>query len=251
MAEDKQVNKMSLLGTTSSSNRIKLYHGSPNKIVHPTYGMGKDTHDYGRGFYLTSDIELAKEWARNKGVDVPGWLHSYELDCTGLSILDFEKIEKNRGLFWITELLQHRVPDSDALLEMHDLPTYKAFLDKNFNLNAQMYDVVCGWRADDSYFKVATTFLGNVLDMTLLEKALRLGSLGIQYCCKSRDAFAALREVAVPESVPDEYALRYTKRDLAGRMAFDELIAKDNKSLITRFTFHDMVRLYLKNGGKL
>ena len=42
---------------------IILYHGSPNKIVTPIFGGGDDKHDYGRGFYLTENIGLAKEWA--------------------------------------------------------------------------------------------------------------------------------------------------------------------------------------------
>ncbi len=25
-----------------------LYHGSPNKIVTPTFGLGQDRHDYGK-----------------------------------------------------------------------------------------------------------------------------------------------------------------------------------------------------------
>ena len=60
MEDNKQVNKMNLPGMTKQSNIIKLYHGSPNKIVYPTYGMGKDTHDYGRGFYLTPTSSLPK-----------------------------------------------------------------------------------------------------------------------------------------------------------------------------------------------
>lgn len=43
--------------------RIILFHGTPNKIVVPAFGLGDDKHDYGRGFYLTEDPELAKEWA--------------------------------------------------------------------------------------------------------------------------------------------------------------------------------------------
>ena len=39
---------------------IILYHGSPNKIVTPVFGGGDDKHDYGRGFYLTENIDLAK-----------------------------------------------------------------------------------------------------------------------------------------------------------------------------------------------
>ena len=41
--------------------KIILYHGSPHKIIKPTYGYGEDKHDYGKGFYLTDNLELAKE----------------------------------------------------------------------------------------------------------------------------------------------------------------------------------------------
>lgn len=37
---------------------ITLYHGTPDKIVTPTYGLGEDRHDYGRGFYLTESVDL-------------------------------------------------------------------------------------------------------------------------------------------------------------------------------------------------
>ena len=43
--------------------KIILFHGSPNKEIAPEYGRGEDRHDYGKGFYLTENIELAKEWA--------------------------------------------------------------------------------------------------------------------------------------------------------------------------------------------
>ena len=41
--------------------KITLYHGTPDRIVTPKFGGGDDKHDYGRGFYLTENIELAKE----------------------------------------------------------------------------------------------------------------------------------------------------------------------------------------------
>ena len=40
-----------------------LYHGSASDSVVPTFGLGNDHHDYGRGFYLTDDLDLAREWA--------------------------------------------------------------------------------------------------------------------------------------------------------------------------------------------
>ena len=70
---------------------ITLYHGTFDKIVTPTYGKGDDKHDYGRGFYLTEDIELAKEWAVCRPNEENGWVHKYELDTEGLSVLDFQE----------------------------------------------------------------------------------------------------------------------------------------------------------------
>lgn len=43
--------------------KLILFHGSPNERIVPTYGLGNEKHDYGKGFYLTENIELAKEWA--------------------------------------------------------------------------------------------------------------------------------------------------------------------------------------------
>lgn len=43
--------------------KIFLYHGTSDREIKPTYDLGNDKHDYGRGFYLTEDYELAKEWA--------------------------------------------------------------------------------------------------------------------------------------------------------------------------------------------
>lgn len=45
------------------NERMILFHGTPDKIVVPTYGKGDEKHDYGQGFYLTENIGLAKEWA--------------------------------------------------------------------------------------------------------------------------------------------------------------------------------------------
>jgi len=39
-----------------------LYHGSQVENFTPTYGLGNDTHDYGRGFYTTTDIEPSRSW---------------------------------------------------------------------------------------------------------------------------------------------------------------------------------------------
>lgn len=43
-------------------NKLILFHGTPDKIVVPTYGKGEEKHDYGQGFYLTDSIDPAKEF---------------------------------------------------------------------------------------------------------------------------------------------------------------------------------------------
>lgn len=37
-----------------------LYHGTADHVIHPTYGLGDEKHDYGKGFYLTESIDLAR-----------------------------------------------------------------------------------------------------------------------------------------------------------------------------------------------
>lgn len=46
-----------------------VYHGSNEQRPNPIYGFGKVKNDYGRGFYCTENIELAKEWACANGND--------------------------------------------------------------------------------------------------------------------------------------------------------------------------------------
>lgn len=65
-------------GGTDEMGKLILYHGTPDKIVVPAFGLGNDKHDYGKGFYLTENQELAKEWAVCRPNDMNGWGHKYE-----------------------------------------------------------------------------------------------------------------------------------------------------------------------------
>ena len=85
--------------------KIILYHGTQNKIVTPVFGGGNDKHDYGRGFYLTENIDLAKEWAVCRPNEQNGWVHKYELNTRNIKILDFQEKDV---LSWLAELMKHR-----------------------------------------------------------------------------------------------------------------------------------------------
>ena len=71
--------------------KIILYHGTSDKIFTPTYGKGNDKHDYGKEFYLTESIDLAKEFVRdNIDIDILEEL----LSLGGLGIQYCIKTEK-------------------------------------------------------------------------------------------------------------------------------------------------------------
>ena len=86
-------------------SKLVLYHGSPDIIEKPTFGKGKAYNDYGRGFYCTEHIELAKEWACTEGTD--GYANKYELDTAGLSVLNLSS-DDYTILNWLAILMLHR-----------------------------------------------------------------------------------------------------------------------------------------------
>lgn len=140
--------------------KIILYHGSPDKDIVPTFGFGDDKHDYGRGFYLTENFGLAKEWAVCRPNDTNGWVHKYELDTVGLKILDFQKKDV---LFWLAELMKHR----DAAGSKRYRMLAKKFIEK-YGTDTSGYDIIKGWRANASYFYIAKEFVRDNIDLDIL-----------------------------------------------------------------------------------
>ena len=53
------------------------------------------------------------------------------------------------------------------------------------NIEVTDYDVIIGYRADDSYFRIADGFLGNQITYEVLKEALHLGTLGKQFVLTS------------------------------------------------------------------
>lgn len=200
---------------------IALFHGTPNKTVKPQFGLGNDKHDYGKGFYLTENIELAKEWAVCRPENTNGWVHKFELEVDSLRILDFEEYDI---LTWLAELMKHR--------EASDTKRYRVLAEKFINkygIDTSGYDVIKGWRANASYFYIAKEFVRDNIDIEILPELLALGGLGIQYCIKSELAFAHLKETA-DEPLPVDYSSfneKYNTRDITARRKMRELIDSD------------------------
>ena len=210
--------------------KIILYHGSPNKVVVPQFGFGEGKHDYGKGFYLTENIELAKEWAVCRPDETNGWVHKYELETDDLKILDFQE---HNILSWLAELMKHR--------DASDSRRYKV-LSKQFiaeyGIDTSEYDVIKGWRANASYFYIAKEFVRDNIDIEILEELLSLGGLGIQYCIKSELAYSKLAEVEDGLISVDysEFNEKYNERDIIARKKMRELVDSDANKVTNVFS---------------
>ncbi|MDO4840707.1 MAG: DUF3990 domain-containing protein [Desulfovibrionaceae bacterium] len=204
---------------------ITLYHGSPNKIVVPKFGGGEDRHDYGKGFYLTESIDLAKEWAVCRPDGNNGWVHRFELEASNLKILDFQQHDV---FSWLAELMKHR----DAADSRRYRMLAGKFIDK-FGIDTAGYDVIRGWRADASYFYIAREFVRDNIDVSILEELLSLGGLGIQYCIKSEAAYDCLKEKHDGLLLVDysEFNEKYNQRDAEARKRMRELVDSEANSV--------------------
>lgn len=210
--------------------KIILYHGSPNKVAVPQFGFGEGKHDYGKGFYLTENIELAKEWAVCRPDETNGWVHKYELDTTNLKVLDFQEYNV---LSWLAELMKHR--------DASDSRRYKVLSKKfiaEYGIDTSEYDVIKGWRANASYFYIAKEFVRDNIDIEILEELLSLGGLGIQYCIKSELAYSKLAEVEDGLISVDysEFNEKYNERDIIARKRMRELVDSDANKVTNVFS---------------
>lgn len=163
---------------------MELWHGSNHIIEHPQHGVGNPRNDYGLGFYCTQSRELACEWAC-AAKDSNGVANSYILHEEGLSVLDFSDFSV---LHWMATLIDNRTFRISSPIAKEGA----AFLHENYLIDLSPYDIVRGYRADDSYFSYAQAFLNNTLSVGQLSRALKLGNLGEQIVLKSKRAFDRL-----------------------------------------------------------
>ena len=190
-----------------------LYHGSKDIIEKPIYGQGKKYNDYGLGFYCTDNIELAKEWGTS--FERSGYANRYQIDCTELKILDLND-DKYCILHWLAILLSNREFDTTAGLALEA----KEFLKKNFMLDYKEYDIIKGYRADDSYFSFAQDFINGTISYRQLNNAMYLGKLGIQYVLKSKEAFNRIVFDGYEEAEYKEWYAKKMKRDKSARREY-------------------------------
>ena len=220
------------------SDKLTIYHGSSKIIERPDFGTGNPHNDYGLGFYCTESMELAKEWASSTETD--GFANQYQLNLTGLSTLSLTSGDYHI-LNWLSVLLENRRFRIDGAIAQQA----KAYISENFSVDYKQYDIIRGYRADDSYFSFANAFLNNTISVTQQEKAMVLGKLGEQIVLISQKAFASIEFVnAIP--APNEiYLPKKLARDTAARKDFQQ--EKARGSILTEKYILDIMREGWKN----
>ena len=196
--------------TTVSLKNMILYHGSSQLVTVPLFGAGRAHNDFGPGFYCTQDLDLAKEWACPDTRD--GFANQYRLNEEGLTCLNLNEKPYNI-LNWLAILLENRefskpysiVVGGKQFILDHFLPDYKG------------YDLIIGYRADDSYFSFARDFLSNSLTLEQLSRAMYLGRLGTQIVLKSERAFDAIWKEMSHIAPGTEYHAKRVARDVKAR----------------------------------
>lgn len=191
----------------------QLYHGSVNIIEKPVFGYGKTYNDYGLGFYCTDSLTMAKEWGVGKDQD--GYANCYEIECDGLTILDLNAPEYCI-LHWLAILLQNREFDLPSALAWEA----KEYLLAHFLPDYQSYDVIVGYRADDSYFSFAQDFINGTISYRQLNNAMHLGKLGQQFVLKSRSAFDRIQFTGSEAAKSSEWYAQKMLRDKTARREY-------------------------------
>ena len=218
---------------------IRLLHGSDHIIKKPDLSVAKETNDYGKGFYCTLVPDMAREWACKKNVD--GFVNEYDFDDEGLRTLNLLD-GKHTVLNWMALLLKHRVfaINDEIALDARD------YIIENFSVDTSGYDVIVGYRADDSYFSYAQSFIHNALPLRSLAKALRLGELGEQTVLVSEKALGRIRFVLAEPVDRETYYPRFVARDTKARASYSKEIKRSMSYRDDIFVI-DIIRGGIKN----
>ena len=220
-----------------------IYHGSKDIIEKPEFGKGNQKNDYGLGFYCTENVELAKEWACTNN-ETNGYANQYEIDLSDCKVLDLRE-EKYSILNWMALLLKFRTFDVNTPISAQA----KEYILENFYVDVEEYDVIIGYRADDSYFSFAKDFINNTISVEQLAEAMRLGELGIQIVLKSKKAFDTVKYKSYELAECKEYYVKRVSRDKKARETY---LSGHRQNLVSDGLFvMDIIRKGLKNGDKI
>ena len=93
------------------------------------------------------------------------------------------------------------------------------------------YDLITGYRADDSYFDYAEAFLNNAITVEQLSRAMQLGKLGEQIVIKSKFAFSKIRFEGFEAAEKDMYYVLRKSRDDKANQTYLDILEEESDGL--------------------
>jgi len=182
---------------------------------------------------------MACEWACKKNTD--GFVNAYSFDDTELNVLNLLD-GQHTVLNWIALLLKYRTFKLDTELSIDA----RDYIIEHYSVDLSGYDVVIGYRADDSYFQYAESFVSNGLPLRSLNNALRLGKLGEQTVVISQKGFDRLKFIEANPVDKSIYYPKFLDRDTKARDTYRQEIKKNTSYRDDIFVL-DILREEMRN----
>lgn len=159
------------------------------------------------------------EWAC--ATDNDGFANGYQFETEGLTCLHLNA-EGYHILNWLAILLHNRRFD----LSSHVSVRARQYILDTFLPDYRDYDLMVGYRGDDSYFSFSRAFLTNGITLEQLRRAMRLGKLGEQVVLRSPAAFDALSFVKAIPVDASIYHVRRLSRDRGAREDYKKMLTE-------------------------
>lgn len=154
----------------------KLYHGSDQRFDKIDLGCARPFKDFGKGFYLTTQVRQAQKWAQNKATrKAKAYIYSYRLNIKE----NLEKLQEVK----ILELLQYDKSWLDFIS--------KSRID-GFETD---HDIIYDRMADNNYDNISDIlkkYMAGKIEVKDVIKKLQWSDAADQYCFKTDRAISLL-----------------------------------------------------------
>ena len=181
---------------------ITVYHGSYTEVRTPDLNKCKEGKDFGKGFYITTDIEQAKDFAKKVAIRYGkpnGVLNTYLLNnFDNISVYRFRSANQS----WLDCVVGNRNSDYNSL-----------------SLKWKDYEVIIGKVADDDYQRVINRYMaeaygavGSQIARKLAVKDFKVEKLNNQICLRTGNAIEKL------EFIRSEIVWQRQKQITAGQV---------------------------------
>lgn len=177
---------------------LKVYHGSAFEVEKPSLDKGRIDADFGLGFYVTLDLDMAEKWAGRKKRAI---VNEYILHTDSLKTYSFKLDEE-----WLDFVIQNRMGEQTVF------PSGR-------------YDLLIGATADDKLFATIEQYESGFLDVNTAVEVLNSMKIGRQICIRTENGLNNLSFCKSVELSP-EYVNELRERNRADRKRSNQITSE-------------------------